>query len=71
MVYKAQTDDLSRTAIADIIYKPLYIVEEITNSMKRTFVKSRTTLEFTALDALGVVTISGYEDFLTTSIPTP
>lgn len=38
--------------------------------MKRTFVKSRTTLEFTALDAMGVVTISGYEDFLTTSIPT-
>ena len=71
LVYKAATDDLSRTAIADIIYKPLFIVEEITNSMKRTFVKSRTTLEFTSLDAMGVVTISGYEDFLTTSIPTP
>ena len=64
LVYKSNSDDLSRCAIADIIYKPLYIVEEITNSMKRTFVKSRTTLEFTNLDALGVISVEGYDSLL-------
>jgi len=57
LVYRAPSDDLSRTAIADIIYKPLYIVEEIDNSTRRTFVKSRTTLEFTNIDAMGYIEV--------------
>jgi hypothetical protein len=64
LVYKAAGDDLARTAIADIVYKPLFMVDEITNSMKRTFVKSRTALEVTAPEALGVIYVDGYNKYL-------
>jgi hypothetical protein len=63
-VYKAPGDNLSRAVIIDFIYKPLYIIEEITNSMKRTFVKSRTALEVCTPHALGVVEVAGMDDFL-------
>jgi len=63
-VYKAPGDNLSRSVILDIVYKPLYIIEEITNSVKRTFVKSRTAIEICATHALGVINIEGLDDFL-------
>lgn len=62
--YKAPGDNLSRSVIIDFVYKPLYIIEEITNSVKRTFVKSRTALEVCTPQALGVINVSGLEDFL-------
>jgi len=62
--YKAPGDNLSRAVIIDFVYKPLYIIEEITNSMKRTFVKSRTALEICTPQALGVLEITGMDDFL-------
>ncbi len=63
-VYKAPSDNLSRSVIIDFIYKPIYIIEEITNSMKRTFVKSRTAIELCATHALGCVNVSGLNDIL-------
>jgi len=64
VVYKAPSDDLARSTIVDLIYKPLYIIEEITNSVKRTFVKSRTALEFVRSESMGVVEIRNYDQFL-------
>lgn len=63
-VYKAPNDNLSRSVIIDFIYKPIYIIEEITNSMKRTFVKSRTAMELCATHALGCVNVAGLNDIL-------
>lgn len=63
-VYKAPSDNLSRSVIIDFIYKPIYIIEEITNSMKRTFVKSRTAIELCATHALGCVNVAGLNDIL-------
>jgi len=63
-VYKAPGDNLSRAVIIDFVYKPLYIVEEITNSVKRTFVKSRTALEVCQTHAIGCVTVDGLDIFL-------
>jgi hypothetical protein len=63
-IYKAPGDNLSRACIIDFIYKPLYIIEEITNSVKRTFVKSRTALEICATHATGVIHVEGLDDFL-------
>ena len=63
-VYRAPNDDLARTALVDLIYKPLYIIEEIDNSQRRTFVKSRTAIELTNPDAMGVITMENYEDYL-------
>lgn len=64
MVYKPTGDDLSRCALIDLVYKPLYMIEEITNSVKRTFVRSRSALEIVRPEALGVITVSGYTDIL-------
>lgn len=58
LIYKSPSDDLSRSAIVDLVYKPLYIIEEVTNSQKRVFVKSRTSFEFVRTEALGVITIT-------------
>lgn len=63
-IYRAPNDDLTRTAIADLIYKPLYMIEEIDNSQRRTFVKSRTAIELTAPEAIGVITMTDFQGFL-------
>lgn len=63
-LYKAPSDNLSRTVMIDFVYKPLYIIEEITNSMKRTFVKSRTAIELCRPEALGCLEIQGMDDIL-------
>lgn len=63
-VYRAPNDDLTRTAIVDLIYKPLYIIEEIDNSQRRTFVKSRTAIELTAPEAIGCIEMKNYEQWL-------
>lgn len=68
LVYKADTEDLSRTAIADIVYQPLMILEEMRNSVKHTYVKSRTAIEITAVDALGVITVEGADRYLISNV---
>lgn len=63
-IYKAPSDNLSRSVLIDFIYKPIYIIEEITNSMKRTFVKSRTAIELCTPQAVGCIKIQGMNDIL-------
>ena len=63
-IYKAPNDNLSRSVLIDFIYKPIYIIEEITNSMKRTFVKSRTAMELCATHAIGCINVSGLNNIL-------
>ena len=63
-IYKAPSDDLSRATIIDLVYKPLYMIDEVTNSLKRTFVKSRTTLEFTNIEAMGYIELQNFERYI-------
>ena len=63
-IYKAPNDNLSRSVLIDFIYKPIYIIEEITNSMKRTFVKSRTAIELCAPHAVGCINVTGMNSIL-------
>jgi hypothetical protein len=63
-IYKAPNDNLSRSVLIDFIYKPIYIIEEITNSMKRTFVKSRTAIELCAPHAVGCINVTGMNNIL-------
>lgn len=63
-IYKAPNDNLSRSVLIDFIYKPLYIIEEITNSVKRTFVKSRTAIELCSPHAVGCIQLTGMNDIL-------
>lgn len=64
VIYRPPGDDLSRTSIVDLIYKPMYSIEEIDNSQKRTFIKSRTAIELTAPEAIGCITMTNYEEYL-------
>jgi hypothetical protein len=66
-IYRAPNDDLTRTAIVDLIYKPLYMIEEIDNSQRRTFVKSRTAIELTAPEAIGCIEMKNYSQWLGTA----
>lgn len=34
VIYKAPSDDLTRATIIDLVYKPLYLIDEVTNSFK-------------------------------------
>lgn len=63
----AMEDRLRSTVLANVIYKPLYIVEEITNSVKRTFIRSRTTLELFRPEGVGCINIRGLRDILTSN----
>lgn len=64
VVFRAPSDDLTRSAIVDLVYKPLYVIEEITNAIKKTYIRSRTALEVTNPDALGCITVSNYQNFI-------
>ncbi|MEM4385618.1 MAG: hypothetical protein QXD03_03630 [Candidatus Anstonellales archaeon] len=64
LIYKAPVDKPQYSSIIDIIYQPLYIVEEITDSMKRVFVKSRTAIEIPNPLALGCIKVESLNDFL-------
>lgn len=60
-------DRLRSTILANIIYKPIYFIEEITNSVKRTFIRSRTALELFRPEGLGCINIIGMHDILTSN----
>jgi len=64
LAFKAPVNDKSRSVLIDVVYKPLYIIEEITNSRKRTFVRSRTCIENVASNGMGLVTIQNLPDFV-------
>lgn len=54
MVYKPQTQEEEHYAnLVNFIYKPLYLIEEITNSQKRVFIKTRNTIELLNTCTLG------------------
>lgn len=61
-------DKLRSTVIANIIYKPLYMIEEVTNSIKRTFIRSRSTLELFRPEGVGLVEMTGLQDVLTNNV---
>lgn len=64
LIFKAPQDDLARTALADIIYKPLYVVQSVDSTMQRTFFKSRTAIEVTNSDAMGLIEVVNYAGLL-------
>jgi hypothetical protein len=63
-IYRAPDDDLKTTTLLDIVYKPLYIIDEITNSLKYTFVKSRTAIEVCRTDAMGYIELDNIEQLI-------
>jgi len=63
VIYKPAGDKLETSALIELLYKPLYMITETTNSQARTFVKSRTALEIVAPEAFGVITLSNHATY--------
>lgn len=66
-VYKTSDSDLSRTVIADIVFKGIYLTEEMQQGNKLTIISTRTAIEILRPDAIGCVQVKNYEEFLNIS----
>lgn len=56
-------ESLSQTSILEVTYKPLYIISETTNSIKRFFIKSRNWVGIVRNDAIGTIKLKNYEKY--------
>lgn len=54
---------LGQSSIVMVMYKPLYIITETTNSIRRTFIKSRTWLGIVRPEGLGHIRFKNYEQY--------
>jgi len=52
---------LSRSSIVEVMYKPLYIINEITNSIRRTFIKSRNWIGIVRSSGIATIKLKNYE----------
>lgn len=64
-LHLTKEEKLRSTVLADIVYQPLYIIEEITNSQKRTFIRSRSTFELFRPEGVGLVEMKSLSQVLT------
>jgi hypothetical protein len=64
VVFKPEANNLSKAVLIDLVYKPIYIIEEITNSQKRTYVKSRSAVELVNDYAVGLVSFTDLSTFI-------
>ncbi len=56
-----KSDVLSQSTLVEISHKPLYIITETTDSVKRSFIKSRNFIGIVRNEPLGVIELKGYE----------
>lgn len=67
MVYKPQSVEEEHYAnLVNFIYKPLYLIEEITNSEKRVFIKTRNTIDMLNTSTLGCLYLPDLADTMFT-----
>ena len=72
LIYKPTTkDEEVYSNIVNFIYKPLYLVEEITNSQKRVFIKTRNSVELLNTSTIGYIHLPDINQYLTTSNYSP
>jgi hypothetical protein len=57
---------LGQSSIVMVMYKPLYIITETTNSIRRTFIKSRTWLGVVRPEGLGTIILQNYDAYFGT-----
>ena len=68
LLYKPTSkDEEVYSNIVNFIYKPLYLVEEITNSQKRIFIKTRNTVELLNTSTIGYIHLPDINEYLSTS----
>lgn len=72
ILYKPSTIEEEHYAnLVNFIYKPLYLVEEITNSQKRVFIRSRNTIELLNTNTVGCLHLQDINAAMTTYDYTP
>jgi len=59
-----KSDTLSQSTLVEVSHKPLYIVTETTDSIRRSFIKSRNWIGIVRPEPLGVIELKGYEQAL-------
>jgi len=59
-----QSPAMNQSSIVEILFKPLYIITETTNSIKRTFIKSRTWIGIVRPEGIGTIRLKGYEAWI-------
>lgn len=61
---KAPQNALEKASIFDIVFKPLYVVEEVTDGVKRNFVRSRSAIEIARTDGLACIKLENLETYI-------
>jgi len=61
---KAPQNALEKSSIIDLIFKPLYIVKEITNGNTRHYVRARTMVEVSRTDGMGFIECTNMDKYL-------
>ncbi len=67
MIYmstKAPQNALEKSSILDLIFKPLYVVKEVTDGNSRTFVRARTMVKIVRTDGLGYIRLLNIDKYL-------
>jgi len=54
---------LGQSSLVMVMYKPLYIITETTNSIRRTFIKSRTWMGVVRPEGLGTIVLENYTPY--------
>jgi len=59
-----KSESLAQSSIVEISHKPLYVITETTDSVKRSFIKSRNWIGIVRNEAIGTIELTGYETAL-------
>lgn len=59
---------LAQSSLVEVLYKPLYIIIETTNSIRRTFIKSRTWIGVVRPEGIGTIRLQNYAKYFGTYI---
>lgn len=54
---------LGKSSLVEVLYKPLYILVSVDNSIRRTFIKSRTWIGIVRPEGLGTVVLNSYDNY--------
>ncbi len=61
--FVTEAPSLGQSSIVQVMYKPLYIITETTNSIRRTFIKSRTWIGVVRPEGIGTIQLAGYDSY--------
>jgi len=56
-----KSESLAQSTIVEVSHKPLYVITETTDSVNRSFIKSRNWIGIVRNESLGVIKLIGYE----------